>query len=224
MFVCLLRSVILYLLLILAIRLMGKRQIGEMGPTEFVVTLLISDLASVPMQDLGIPLFSGIIPILTVLAVELLLSSLSFSCIPLRKLLNGKPVILMKNGEIQPENLKKTRLTPDELSERLREKGIVDLSTVVYAILETGGQISALVDPQYQPPTARDLSVATEALELPWTIISNGTVLQENLRLSGRNEIWLDNILKKHHCPIKNVMLLTVTNTGTLYLSVEEPT
>lgn len=223
MFVCLIRSLILYLLLVLAIRLMGKRQIGEMGPSEFVVTLLISDLASVPMQDLGIPLFSGIVPILTVLAMELLLSSLSFSCVSLRKLLNGKPVILIKDGEILPGNLKKTRLTPDELSERLREKGVVDLSTVNYAILETGGQISVLIDPQYQPPTAADMNLQTAPLELPWTIISNGTLLQENLRLSGRDDIWLKKLLSKHHCKMKQVMLLTLTQSGTVYLTVEEP-
>lgn len=221
MIVCLLRSMILYLLLVLAIRLMGKRQIGEMGPSEFVVTLVISDLASVPMQDLGIPLFSGIVPILTVLAVELLFSSLSFSCIPLRKLLNGKPVILIEQGKIIPENLKRTRLTPDELSERLREKGVTDLTTISYAILETGGQISVLIHPRYQPPTAENLEISVSDVELPWTIISNGSLLKENLNQSGKNEAWLNHLLGTHGCQQKDVMLLTVTNSGTIYLTLE---
>lgn len=222
MFVCLFRSMILYLLLIAAIRLMGKRQIGEMGPSEFVVTMLIADLASVPMQDLGIPLLSGVVPILTVLAMELLLSCVSFFCVPLRRLLNGKPVILMEKGKLVPENLKKTRLTPDELSERLRDKGVTDLSTVAYAILETDGQVSVLVASQEQPPTARELGCETDPIELPWTIISCGALLRENLRLSGHTERWLEKLLKKHQCQPRDILLLTVTQSGKLYLSLRE--
>ena len=109
---------------------MGKRQLGEMEPSEFVVTMLIADLASVPMQDLGIPLLSGVIPILTVLFMELTLSAFSYYSITVRKLLCGRPVILMENGKILQKNLKKTRFTPDELTEHLREKDILDLSRV----------------------------------------------------------------------------------------------
>lgn len=222
MFVCLFRSIILYILLIAAIRLMGKRQIGEMGPSEFVVTLLIADLASVPMQDPGIPLLSGIVPILTVLTVELLLSCICYTSIPLRRLLNGKPVILIKNGRILSDHLRMTRLTPDELSEQLRDKGIVDLSTITFAILETDGKISVLVNPDDQPPTAKDLGCKLTPVELPWTIISNGTVLKENLRLSGRTEKWLAHLLQANQCCTRDVLLLTVTESGTVYLALNE--
>ena len=121
MFVCMIRSVILYLLLIVIIRLMGKRQLGEMEPSEFVVAMLLADLASVPMQDLGIPLLYGVIPIIIVFCFEILMSVLSFYSVTFRKLFCGKPVILMENGTILYESLRKNRLTPDELTEHLRE-------------------------------------------------------------------------------------------------------
>ena len=139
MLISFIRAVILYLALILAIRLMGKRQLGQMEPTEFVVTMLIADLASVPMQDEGIPLLSGLIPILVVLAIELLLSVVVYHSVPLRRFFCGKPVVLMENGRLIQENMKKTRVNPDELTEFLRIQGVTDLTTVQYAILETNG-------------------------------------------------------------------------------------
>lgn len=217
----LIRSFLLYLILIAVIRLMGKRQLGQMEASEFVVTMLVADLAAVPMQDLGIPLLSGLIPILTVLFLELILSALSYYSITVRKLFCGKPVILMENGAILQENLKKTRLTPDELTELLREKSITDLSTVKYAILEANGQLSALLYPEFQPITPRDMKIQTEELALPVTIISGGKLLKENLKISGRDEKWLKNLLEKHRCSIKDVYLLTVEPSGKTYLSIK---
>lgn len=200
---------------------MGKRQLGQMEASEFVVTMLVADLAAVPMQDLGIPLLSGLIPILTVLFLELFLSALSYYSMTIRKLFCGKPVILMENGKILQENLKKTRLTPDELTELLREKEITDLETVKYAILEANGQLSALVYPEYQPVTPQDMSIQVNALSLPITIISGGKLLKENLQISGRDEKWLNALLKKHGCTIKKVYLLTVEASGKTYLSIK---
>lgn len=219
MFVCMIRSIILYLVLILTIRLMGKRQIGEMEPSEFVVAMLIADLASVPMQDLGIPLLSGVIPILTVLALELILSSLSYHSIIFRKILCGRPVILMEKGTILQQNLKKTRITPDELTEHLREKGIMDLSAVQYAILETNGQISAFLDPIYQPVTILDMKLSPQSQELPITLISNGKLLPENLQLSGRSEAWLNKELHTRGTKISDIFLMTVEPSGKIYIS-----
>ena len=124
------RTILLYLILILVIRLMGKRQIGQMEPAEFVVTMLVANLAAIPMQDGGIPLFSGVVPILTVLGVELVLSALSLKNSKIRKLLCGKPVILIENGKILQNNLRKTRITLDELTGHLREKDVLDLTVV----------------------------------------------------------------------------------------------
>lgn len=217
--VCLIRSIILYLLLILVIRLMGKRQLGEMEPSEFVVAMLLADLASVPMQDLGIPLLYGVIPIVTVFCLEILMSVLSFYSVTFRKVFCGKPVILMENGAILYESLRKNRLTPDELTEHLRERGIIDLSTVRYAILETNGQISVLPDAADLPLTARDAGITPNQSELPLTLISSGKILRENLKLSGRSDQWVQKTLANHNCSISDVLLLTVEPGGKIYLS-----
>ncbi len=225
MFIYLIRSIVLYLLLIVTIRLLGKRQLGDMEPTEFVVTLLIADLASVPMQDPGIPLLSGIVPILTILVLEIILSTLSFYFISFRKLLCGMPIILMQDGRIIPNNLKRTRITPDELTEHLREKDIVDLTTVKYAILETNGQISALLESQSQPLTPKDMNIQTDDNDLPVTIISGGRLMEHNLKISGHDRKWVEKILAQHQTTEKDVFLLTVTRANKIYLSLknEEP-
>ena len=223
MLICFIRTIVLYLLLILAIRLMGKRQIGEMEPSEFVIALLIADLASVPMQDTGIPLLAGVIPIFTVLAIELLLSVISYYSIPMRRIICGKPVILIDNGRIVQKSMKKTRLTTDELSEHLREKSITDLSTVKFAILETNGQISALLYPQYQPVTLQDMGQTTDAeLELPITLISEGSLLKQNLKVAKKSASWVNSVLKQHNCSIAQVYLFTLTPGGTICLIKKE--
>ena len=149
-----LRTAILYLLLIVGVRLMGKRQVGQMEPSEFVVTMLVANLASIPMQDEGIPLFSGIVPILTVLGAELVLSAASMGSIRLRRALCGKPVILIENGHILQNNLRRTRITADELTGHLRLKDVLDLKTVQYAILETNGDLSVFLYPSARPASA----------------------------------------------------------------------
>ncbi len=222
MLVCLVRALILYPFLILVIRLMGKRQLGEMEASEFVVTMLIADLASVPMQDLGTPLLYGLIPIITVLLLELILSSLSFQSVAIRKLICGKPVILMENGQIIQRNLRRTRLTTDELVEHLRDKNIVDLSTVKYAILETSGQINALLKEENQPLTLKDMEKPATPYSLPVTIISNGKLMMDNLNLSGKTMTWVNQYLSEKGCQVEQVVLLTVDQHGKTYLSLWE--
>ena len=136
------RTIALYLVLIVCVRLMGKRQIGEMEPTEFVVTMLLANLAAIPMQDGAIPLYSGLVPILTVLGSELVLSGLILYSVKFRQLLCGKPVILIENGKLLQDNLRRTRVTLDELTGHLREKDVLDITAVQYAILETDGNLS----------------------------------------------------------------------------------
>ena len=162
MLISFIRTMILYTILIVVIRLMGKRQLGEMEPMEFVVTMLLANLAAVPMQETGIPLLSGLIPILVVLSMELLLSVLVYHSVGARRLLCGKPVILMENGRLLQENLKKTRITPDELTEFLRIEGITDLASVKYAILETSGQVSGLPYAKFKPASAKAAGVQVD--------------------------------------------------------------
>ena len=216
------RAIILYVVLIFTIRLMGKRQIGEMEPTELVVTMLLADLASVPMQDIGIPLVAGVVPILTVLALELMLSALSMRSIRLRKLLCGAPEILIRNYKIDQAALRRSRIHADELTELLRQKGIVDLNTVQYAILETNGTLSTLIDSRYVPAPAKDAGIKTQPQELPVTLISDGRVLSHNLPLAGKTRAWLDETLQKSGLQSRQVFLMTLEPSGKLYLVRKE--
>lgn len=210
MIISYIRTILLYVVLIFVIRLMGKRQIGQMEPSEFVVTMLVANLASIPMQDSAIPLFSGLVPILTVLGVELLLSALSLRSIRLRKLLCGKPVILIENGNILQENLRKTRVTLDELTGHLREKDVLDIPSVQYAILETNGNLSVFPYPKERPATAKEAGIQARKQFLPLTIISDGKLLKENLQKAGKDEAWVERVLKERNADREDAWLLTV--------------
>ncbi len=205
-----LRTILLYLVLITVIRLMGKRQIGQMEPSEFVVTMLVANLASIPMQDGGIPLYSGLVPILTVLGLELVLSALSLRSIKVRKLLCGKPVILIENGNIIQGNLRKTRVTLDELTGHLREKDVLDLRSVQYAILETNSNLSVFPYPKDRPASAKEAGVQARPQSLPITIISDGKLLTENLNKAKKDRGWVQRVLQEKDCQISDTWLLTV--------------
>ena len=204
------RTMILYGVLIAAIRLMGKRQIGQMEASEFVVAMLVADLASIPMQDVSIPLLSGLVPMLTVLGLELTLSFLIMKSLFFRKILCGKPVILINNGKILEENLRRTRVTLDELMGNLRQKDVLDITTVQYAILETDGNLSVFPFPETQPPSAKDAGIAVTGQNLPVTIISDGVLLREELTATGKNDAWLRKTLKRHGARTETTLLLTV--------------
>ncbi len=216
------RTVILYLILIAVIRLMGKRQIGQMEPSEFVVTMLVANLASIPMQDGGIPLYSGLVPILTVLGVELVLSALSLRSIRVRRLLCGKPVILIENGSILQDNLRSTRITLDELTGHLREKDVLDVTAVQYAILETDGNLSVFPYPQHLPASAKDAGITVRKQHLPITLAADGYLYRHNLPVAGKTEQWVRNYLQQQGIPLKDVLLLTVDGAGKAVLLRKE--
>jgi len=216
------RTILLYLVLIAVIRLMGKRQVGQMEPSEFVVTMLVANLASIPMQDGGIPLYSGIVPILTVLALELILSGLVLRSIPLRRLLCGKPVILIENGHILQNNLRRTRITLDELTSQLREKDVLEPGEVQYAILETNGNISVFPYPAQQPATAKDAGIPARRRFLPVTVVGDGYLYRENLALAGKDRAWVDKILKEKDADLASTWLLTVDGSDRVFFVKKE--
>ena len=216
------RTIILYAALILAMRLLGKRQIGQMEPSEFVVAMLVADLASIPMQNNAIPLVNGLVPILTVMGLELILSHLSLKSIRLRKLLCGKPVILIDNGKIIQENLRRTQVTLDELSGHLREKDVLDIQTVQYAILETNGNLSVFPYPSEQPATARDAGVKAAKQYLPITLISDGRLLADNLKKAKKDGAWLHKVLRERNATLDGTWLLTVDDGEHVYYIPKE--
>lgn len=219
-----LRTVILYFLIMVGLRLTGKRQIGELEPGELVLTMMISDLASVPMQDFGIPLLCGIIPILTLLSISLLLSQISLRSVRFRRLLCGSPTVLIRNGVLQQEAMQKNRYTNDELMEELRCQGYGDPSSVKFAVLENSGELSILPWPEEQPPTAKQLGLSLEDdLPLPQILINDGHVLQQNLRACGRNEEWLRKLLRRSDLSDpRDVFLLTYGGEDHIFLVPKE--
>lgn len=212
------RTVILYILIMTGLRLMGKRQIGELEPSELVLTLVISDLAAVPMQDFGIPLLNGVFPILVLMSLTLIMSFLSLRSIRFRALVCGKPVIIIRDGKILQKNMTATRLTVDELYEQLRTQGYTCPSAVKYAILETSGQLSILPYTKEAPITPSTVSMEVQdSVTLPILLINDGRVMAEDLKACGRDMNWLQNELRarKLSSPAQ-VFLLTVDQEGSV--------
>lgn len=218
------RTVILYFLIMTGLRLMGKRQIGELEPSELVLTMMISDLATVPMQDFGIPLLAGVIPILTLLALSMLMSHLSLRSLRFRELVCGTPAVLIRHGVVQQQTMRENRYTLDELLEELRGQGISCVEDVKYAILENSGQLSVLPWARQQPPTAAQLHLeAEDDVTLPTVLINDGRVLSRNLAVCGRDRPWLDAQLRERQLSSpREVFLLTLDEQGRVFCLKKE--
>lgn len=205
------RTVLFYFALILVIRLMGKRQVGQMEPSEFVVTMLIANLAAVPLENWDIPVWGGLVPMGIVFVCERLISALCLKSIRARRILCGKPVILIENGKLLEENLRRTRVNLDELSGHLREQGVLAMETVQFAILETNGSVTVFQYPRFTPAPE---GPGAKRQELPYTVISDGRILRENLRLLGRDEGWLRKKLHGRGMAPEQILLMTLTESG----------
>ena len=223
MLISYLRAAFLYLILILSVRMMGKRQIGQMEASEFVVTMLVANLASIPMQDAAIPLYSGLVPILVVLGMELTLSGLILRSVLIRRFFCGKPIILIDNGKILMENLRKTRVTLDELTGHLRQKDVLDVRSVQFAILETDGSLSVFPYPKDRPATAKEAGIQAGKQYLPITIVEDGYVSKENLQRAGKTRQWLDKILRQNQATTQDTLLLMVDAADHVVFLRKEP-
>ena len=223
MFTGFFRTIILYILIIAGVRLMGKRQVGELEPSELVLSLIIADLASVPMQDYGIPLLTGVVPILTLLSLTMILSVLTMKSVTFRALLCGRPSVVIQNGMVNQREMAKNRLTVDELLEELRIKGYTDISQIKYAILETNGQLSVLPYANQKPPAAREMKVKVEEGGLPRVVVSDGRLLEDNLKALGHDRPWLDRQLERRGCGVlSTVFLMLVDESDAVYFAKKE--
>ena len=218
MVTALIRTVLLYAVLTVGLRLMGKRQIGELEPSELALTLIIADLAAVPMQDFGIPLVNGVLPILTLLCLSMILSVLSLRSVKFRELACGRPTILVRDGEIQQQAMAKNRFTLDELFEQLRGQGVGDLAAVKYAILETSGSLSILLRTADSPATPRALGTAVrEEGTLPLILVNDGRVIRRALAARGLDRGWLERQLRQRGLKDPGaVFLMTTDERGTV--------
>ena len=217
------RTVILYLLIILGIRLMGKRQVGELEPSELVLDLIIADLAAVPMQHFGIPLLAGVLPILTLLCLTMILSVLTMRSVRFRAVLCGRPSVIVKDGRVDQREMRRNRFTVDELHEELRAQGITDLNAVKYAILETSGRVSVLLKAAEQPVTAGQMGLSPREPGLPVVLINDGRLMEKSLRAQGLDLNWLEQRLTEHGvCSPSQVFLLTVDEAGSVCFVARE--
>ena len=223
MAIVLIRTVIVYLTLLIAMRLMGKRQLGEMELSEFVVAALIADLAAHPLQDIGIPLINGIVPVLTLFCCEMLISGLSMKSIRFRSLLFGRPSLLIEKGKILQKEMQSNRFTPEELMQELRNQGIYDISRVEYAVLETNGSLNVMPCPGDRPATVAALGLKPEDESYPSIVIDNGRILENNLHWLGLNRNWLEKKLHEEKLyKSENVYLMIADRLGRTFIAEKE--
>ena len=213
------RSLILYILILVLIRVMGKRQLGEMQPYELVITLIFADLATVPMSDTALPLVHGIIPLLTLVCLHFLLSLLERKSLFLRKLINGKPIVLIDPNGINYKNLKKCNMNFNDLQEALRTNGNFALEEVLYAIMQTNGTLSVLPRSAYSPLNANALDLTIDDSSLPIIIVSEGKLINENAKIAKIDDEFINKEIKSlGFNSLEELLILTLTSNGKLYI------
>lgn len=203
------RVIILYTLLLLIMRLMGKRELGQMQPFELVIAIMIADLASIPLSDTGIPLFDGIIPILALLVLQLIISLINLKSIWGRKIICGAPSILVYRGKIDEKVMRKEKFTINELQERLRENNIFSLGDVEYAILETSGQVTVIQKPEKRNTIPEDFNILPDYEGIPYDLVIDGKVMHENLKAIGKDYNWLKKEAKKFNIKPEEALVIT---------------
>lgn len=223
MAIMLIRSVIIYICVLIVVRLMGKRQIGEMQPFEFVVTLIIADLACLPMAELSVPLIHGIIPILTLLIVHFLICFLSRKFMFARYLLTGRPAIVISPRGINYKELRSLNMTLDDLMELIRGCDVFNLADIAYAILETNGNLCVIKKALVEPATREDMKVKVSQSALPVNIIMDGKLMKENVKMTGINDVFILKCLSKANIKkIKDVLLMTLDNNGGVFIQAKK--
>lgn len=208
------RTIILYIFVILGIRIMGKRQIGDMQPGELVITLLISEIAAIPLQDVSQPIFSGIVAIFTLVILEITVSIIAMKSFFARKFLSGKSAVIIKNGEIDQHAMRRIRMTVIDLIEMLRAQSVFDISTVAFAVVEVNGDLSVLLKSEYRPATAGDMNIKTPNDGLPLPVICDGKVVHEALISLETNINAVNKSLKKEKLKPQDVFLMTLDRFG----------
>lgn len=217
-----LRTVILYILVLITMRLMGKREIGQLQPFELAIAIMIADVASVPMANVGVPIFSGIIPILALLAMHLLISNINLKSITMRKILCGKPTIFIYRGRIDEKALKKEKFTINELQERLRGNGVFNLGDVEFAILETSGEITVIQKPDKRMTIPADFNILPEYEGIPYDLIVDGEIMHENLKAIGKDEKWLEREVEKFNIKPKEALIVTFDGKGQIFCQAKD--
>ncbi len=217
------RAIVLYILVLIVMRLMGKREIGQLQPFELAIAIMIADLASIPMTDTGVPISNGIVPILGLLVMHLLISIINLKSMKAREIICGKPRILIYRGKIDEQALKKERFTINELQERLRDKNIVNIFDVEYAILETNGQISVIEKPNKRNTIPDDFGISPEYEGLSYDLVIDGKVMTDNLKILQKDYKWLEKEVLKFGYEPKDALLVTIDGKGQIFSQKKLP-
>lgn len=216
------RVLILYILVLITMRLMGKRELGQMQPFELVIAIMIADLASVPMSDTGIPITNGIIPILALLLIQLVISLINLKSIKGRSLICGMPSILIYRGKIDEKVMKKEKFTINELQERLRQNNVFNIGEVEYAILETSGQVTVIQKPEKRNTIPEDFGIIPEYEGIPYDLVIDGKVMNENLKAIGRDYNWLLKQVEKFKIKPEEALIVTFDGKGQIFCQAKE--
>lgn len=223
MIILVLRTFIIYLMVIIVLRLMGKREIGQLQTFELVVILMISDLAAIPSEDVGIPLLRGVIPILVLLLTNITIAFISLKSEKARVLINGVSAVIVQRGKILEAEMKKNCYNLNDLLEELRMKNVPNIADVEFAILENNGQLSVFPKSQKRPVTPEDLKINTSFEGLPHVLIMDGKLHESTLQETNKDLTWLKSQLRKHGINrIEDVLLASLDSSGTLYLQAKE--
>jgi len=222
MFELIYRTILIYFLVLIIVRLMGKREIGQLSPFDLVVAIIVAELAAIPMESTGIPLWKVILPMATLAFLEVLLSYLALHSSLLRKILDGQPQIIIRNGHISKKELRKARYNLNDLLAQLREKGLVNIADIEFGILETSGKLSIIPKSQKRPVTPEDLGLATRYEGLPAVLIADGIIVKSGLEKAGLDEIWLKKQLEGENMQIKDVFLALLGTDGKLFINKQE--
>ena len=218
-----LRCFILYFVIVIAVRIMGKRQIGELQPSELVITILISELGSMPIQDINQPILSGILPILMLAAIEVCVSLITLKSVKARYLMYGKPIVLVYKGKVDQKEMARARVSVDDLIEAMRTNGIMKLSDIDYAILETNGNVSIIAKAEKQPLTPEDMKIKPSEQNMPDIMIVDGRVLSENLKSCNLTHEWLDRVVSSAGASSeKEIFFLAREKTGKTFIIKKE--
>ena len=216
------RSIILYMIVLIVMRFMGKREIGQLQPFELAISIMIADLATIPMSEIGIPIFNGIIPILGLLLMHITISLINLKSIKAREIICGKPRILIYRGKIDEKALKKERFTINELQERLRGNNVFNLADVEYAILETSGEVTIIQKPGKRNVIPEDLNIEPEYEGIPYDLVIDGKIMEKNLKVIGKDEKWLEKQVEKFHMRPKDALVVTIDGKNQIFCQRKE--
>lgn len=214
MLIALFRSIILYLLVLITLRILGKRQVGQLQPADLVFTILLSEILAIPMQDKEIPLINTLIPVLVLIGLEIIVSVLNLKSLKIRSLLQGHSLLVIRDGKLDQAQMRRLRFTLDDLTEELRKKNIFDISTVQYAFVETDGTVSAMLKPEFAPATAQDVNATNKKQSLPCIVILDGAIIESNFKECAMSTEKLEALLKKQKLKKENIMLMTLDSFG----------